>query len=82
MIFFGNHLIAVFEHLSALPNVSIEDEVAVAKALAWCQAGLEFQDALHLASAENCDAMLTFDDRRFARRANRLGLYPPCQVLV
>ena len=75
-------VIAVFKHLLGLPNIWIEDEVAVGKALVWCEAGLEFQDALHLASAENCDTMLTFDDRRFARRVNRLGLYPPCQVLA
>ena len=75
-------VVAVFKHLLGLPNIWVEDEVAVTKALAWCEAGLEFQDALHLASAENCDTMLTFDDRRFARRANRLGLYPSCQVPI
>lgn len=69
---------SVLEHLLGLPNVVVEDDGAVIKALAWCRAGLEFQDALHLSAAAQCDSMLTFDDRRFARRANRLGLHPPC----
>lgn len=73
-------VMAVFEHLLGLPNVEVEDESAVVKALDWCRAGLEFQDALHLASSGHCSEMLTFDDRRFARRANRLGLRPPCRV--
>jgi predicted nucleic-acid-binding protein len=73
-------VMAVFEHLLDLPNVEVEDEIAVSKAIEWCRAGLEFQDALHLASSEQCSAMLTFDDRRFARRVNRLGLQPPCRV--
>lgn len=33
-------------------------------------------DALHLASADACEAFLTFDDRRFAKRAQKLGCTP------
>jgi predicted nucleic-acid-binding protein len=72
----------VVEHLLGLPNVEIEDEPVVFKALQMCRAGLEFQDALHLASSGHCSEFLTFDDRRFARRANRLQLHPPCQVIT
>ncbi|MFM8331069.1 MAG: type II toxin-antitoxin system VapC family toxin [Candidatus Methylumidiphilus sp.] len=75
-------VVAVIEHLIGLPNISIEDDAAVLKALSWCHLGLEFPDALHLSSSSRCETMLTFDDRKFARRANRLGLHPPCYVPV
>ena len=38
--------------------------------------GLDFADALHHASYRDCDAMASFDDKRFARRAAKLGLAP------
>jgi hypothetical protein len=41
---------------------------------------MDFADALHLAGSEHCEALYTFDDRRFARRARRLGATP--KVLV
>jgi predicted nucleic acid-binding protein len=37
---------------------------------------LDFADALHLACAHGCAAFLTFDDRRFAKRAQKLGCTP------
>ena len=63
-------------HLAALPNATLEDRPAVEKAIEWYGSGLDFADALHLASSATCDAMLSFDGRRFARRAARLGLAP------
>jgi hypothetical protein len=41
---------------------------------------IESGNALHHAGYRRCDAMATFDDRRFARRARRLGLLPPVTV--
>ncbi|MEI8210469.1 MAG: hypothetical protein WCG16_14760 [Methylococcales bacterium] len=70
----------VFEHLQGLPNIIIEDEFSLQTAIAWCRAGLEFPDALHLAASSACSTFLTFDDRRFARRAQRLNLMPICEV--
>ena len=49
-------------------------------ALYMSRAGLEFPDALHLAAAAHCSRFLTFDDRRFSRRARRLKLKPPVSV--
>ena len=42
--------------------------------------GLEFPDALHLEASETCSAFLTFDDRKFARRAQGLNLKPICEI--
>ncbi|MEI6267341.1 MAG: hypothetical protein WCP01_00555 [Methylococcaceae bacterium] len=36
----------------------------------------EIVDALHHASYINCDNVASFDDKKFARRATRLGLNP------
>lgn len=66
----------VLRHLLSLPHVTIEDREVVARAVAATGAGLAFTDALHHASYRDCDAMASFDDRRFARRARRLGLTP------
>lgn len=67
----------VLEHLLALPHVTVEDRLSVEAALASHRSGLDFADALHHASYRTCAAMASFDDRRFGRRAARLGLQPP-----
>lgn len=69
-------VMGVLRHLLSLPQVTIEDREAVARAVAASDAGLAFTDALHHASYRDCDSMASFDDRRFARRARRLGLAP------
>lgn len=70
----------VLEHLLASPSVTVEDRIAVEAALEAHRGGLDFADALHLASYRNCTALASFDDRKFARRANRLGLAPAVMV--
>ena len=54
---------------AGLPQVTLEDPSAAAKALDWMTRGLDFADALHLAKAEGCEAFVSFDGR-FAKRAN------------
>lgn len=71
---------AVLTHLLGLGNVTIEQANAVETALRYYQQGIDFADALHLASSQHCSMLLTFDDRKFARRAKRLGLKPPVTV--
>ena len=70
----------VLEHLLSSPHVTVEDRLAVEAAAAGHARGLDFADALHQASCRSCDAMASFDDRRFARRANKLGLVPTVNV--
>ncbi len=57
--------------LAGLRTVFLEDELAVAKALDWSSQGLDFADALHLASAGNAKRFATFD-RKLAKQAKRL----------
>jgi predicted nucleic-acid-binding protein len=55
-----------------LPQLTLEAPDAVAAALNWMAAGMDFADALHLAAAERCEAFVSFD-RRLGRLARRLG---------
>jgi len=68
---------AVLDHLLASPQVMLEDRLSVEAALAGQRNGLDFADALHHASYRGCDNITSFDDRKFARRATKLGLMPP-----
>jgi predicted nucleic-acid-binding protein len=63
----------VIEHLLGLVNVRVESWTRVGDALTLYQQGLEFADALRLVASVDCDEMYTFDDRRFARRTQRLN---------
>lgn len=70
----------VAEHLLGLPNVSVEEWPRVVDALALHSRGLDFADALHLQASSHCDEFISFDDRRLARRAKRLGVKPSVRV--
>ncbi len=70
----------VMQHLISLSHISFEDRANVEHALTSYLAGLEFADALHHASYQTCKSMLTFDDRKFVRRAKRLALMPNVNV--
>lgn len=70
----------VMEHLLGLPNVNVEEVDRIAAALALLGQGLDFADALHLAGSRHCEVLYTFDDRRFARRAQRLSRRPSVVV--
>jgi predicted nucleic-acid-binding protein len=55
-----------------LPRVFAEGREAALAALDWAGQGMEFADALHLASASSCKAFASFD-RRLARAAQKVG---------
>ena len=54
-------VISAFRKLSGLGNVEIEQPLIVTKALQWCEDGMDFADALHLASSQHCEKFATFD---------------------
>lgn len=70
----------VIEHLAGLPHVTMEARAVVLAALDDHVHSLDFADALHLRASSSCEELLTFDDRRFARRARRLRLPPTVRV--
>lgn len=49
------------EALLSLPNVQCEDEPLLRQALAWNRDGIDFADALHLASGRTAERFATFD---------------------
>lgn len=46
-----------------LAQVTVEDEATVAQALALFEDGMDFADALHLASCRKAEKFATFDER-------------------
>jgi predicted nucleic-acid-binding protein len=75
-----NKVIECLEHLIALPGVTVEDRDEIEAALAHSRNGIDFADAMHLATSKSCSELLTFDDRGYARRAKKLRLKPPVRV--
>ena len=69
-------IITVFQHLCALPHVQLEDASAIQQAIHNLQAGFDFADALHHASYKDCQAVASFDNKKFANRAKNMGLSP------
>lgn len=65
--------------LAGLRTVFVEDDLAVAKAMEWFQGGLDFADALHLASAGNSEQFGTFD-RKLAKHVKRLTTLEPISI--
>ena len=66
----------VFQHLLSLSNIEVEDKKLVERAISCLNDRLDFADALHHASYYQCESVATFDDKKFARRLNRLALMP------
>ena len=64
-------IVADFRGLVGIPTVLAEDETAVAEALDYFASGMDFADALHLASYGPAAQFATFD-RRFAAKAAKL----------
>jgi len=71
----------VIRHLLAQTRITVEDRDTVEHAVSNCEAGIDFADALHHASYKSCDSVATFDDRKFARRAKKLGMAPAVVVV-
>ena len=66
----STRVIPALRALAGLPEITVEDARLVAQAMDWAEAGMDFADALHLASSAACEAFLTFD-KRLVRNAGR-----------
>ncbi|MCW2314197.1 type II toxin-antitoxin system VapC family toxin [Rhodoferax antarcticus] len=74
-------VLTVLRHLLSMPNIEIEDSIAIVAATDALADGFDFADALHHASCRLCRQMLTFDDKKFARRAALKGWKPSVLVV-
>ncbi len=54
-------LVRALRDFAGLPGVTLEDPLLAARALDWAEQGLDFADALHLGSARDCTAFMSFD---------------------
>jgi predicted nucleic-acid-binding protein len=52
---------AGFSRLLDVATVEIESEFLIATALLWHKFGMDFADAIHLASSQHCEKFATFD---------------------
>lgn len=59
-------------HILGLPTVDTEDSVQVAQAIDWYELGMDFADALHLASSCTLKGFATMDGR-MSRKALQLA---------
>jgi len=69
-------ILAAMETILATANVEVEDVAAVERAIDWFRHGMDFADALHLASSGHADAFVSFDIA-MRRRTAALGIEPP-----
>jgi predicted nucleic-acid-binding protein len=71
----------VLSHLTGLPNVDVERWADVNTAAELACQGLDIADALHALLSAHTAEFITFDDKKLARRAKRLGVLPHIRVL-
>lgn len=65
-------IIAGFQKLLGLSNLYPENAETVTQAISWYEQGLDFADALHLASSRGSDKFATFD-ATFAKKAQKVS---------
>ena len=66
--------------LVGLDTLDVEGRPCVLQALTWRVAGMDFADALHLASSGTASSFATFD-RGLGKTAVEVGASPPVDVL-
>ncbi|RJP43612.1 MAG: type II toxin-antitoxin system VapC family toxin [Desulfobacteraceae bacterium] len=64
-----------FAALFGLPNVSLQEQAVISKAMDWHKQNLDFADAIHLAKSQDYEALATFD-RTFIAKAARITDFP------
>ncbi len=72
-------IVNAFRKLSGLGNVEIEQPLLVSQALQWCDAGMDFADALHLASSQGSSKFATFGEQ--LKKSAPRGIKPLVRLL-
>jgi len=60
-------------HICGLPTINVEDAISVAQAITWYEQGMDFADALHLASSSSCKSFVTMD-RKMIDKVDKLAI--------
>ena len=66
-----NTIHQALQKILGLPNVHVEDSKSLFRTMPWYEAGLDFADALHLASSIRAETFATFD-RLMIQKASKL----------
>ena len=66
--------------LLGLEQLEIEDRKSVTRAYSWYKKGMDFADALHLASSASASAFATFD-RKLASRSQAENSIPKVRLI-
>jgi len=67
--------------LLGLEELAVEDRDTVVRAHGWYSQGMDFADALHLASSQDAENFATFD-RKLAKRREEIGEGPEILLLA
>jgi predicted nucleic-acid-binding protein len=67
----SDRIITGLRKLLGLPNVTVEDSWTVFQSLNWHKEGLDFADALHMASSLKASRFATFD-KNFIRKISKI----------
>lgn len=73
-------IVSTLRALLGYPRIRVEDRETVLRALQALAAGLDFADALHLASSSEAQKLVTFD-QQFVEAASRLGAQPTVEPI-
>lgn len=71
-------VVEALRNLFGLSNVEVEEPRRMAKALEWHKVGMDFADALHLATSAECEEFATFD-RKLINVAKKITKLPVSQ---
>jgi predicted nucleic-acid-binding protein len=74
-------ILETFNRLLGYPNLSVEEPGTVRLALDLFGDGMDFADALHLASSKGADRFVTFD-RDLSQSAQGQAALPPVELLT
>lgn len=74
-------VLEAFRRVLGYQNLAVEDPGSVYVALDWYCGGMDFADALHLASSTGADRFVTFD-RELADSAHDLEARPTVELLA
>lgn len=70
-------IISALRSFGGLPGVTLENPHATAQALEWAEAGMDFADALHLASSSRHGSFYTFDARLIRAAPEDIEVFEP-----
>lgn len=77
--FAGSSINDGLRKLVGMKGLEVEDRAAIVRALAWHAGGMDFADAVHVASSSPAVAFATFD-ADLAKKADRVEAAPPIRL--